>query len=267
MAIIKANPSQDWIKLGELDPYFGVLSDDKYKTSNMNTQSKDFFYESGQNHISKIKVIVDEHFPSMRYGMALDFGCGVGRITLALAQKFSNVVGVDVSQAMLREARTESTDRGIKNVDYVCSENAFKLEKNKFDFVHTYIVLQHIPPVYGYRYIEQMIDALRTDGVGAIHFTYGVGKNPLKTKMKNIIKNVILFRLIGNIIAGRKWNYPAMQMNHYDIVRILEILRKRGINKYVMSHVVDWENLGLFIFFQKSDQNMKSPWDNPAPGV
>ena len=40
----------------------------------------------------------------------LDFGCGAGRVTRALANRFGHVVGVDISEEMLRLARRDLVD-------------------------------------------------------------------------------------------------------------------------------------------------------------
>src|SRR5262252_7805259 len=42
--------------------------------------------------------------------IALDFGCGVGRITRALSQYFETVVGVDVAPSMIERARALNKD-------------------------------------------------------------------------------------------------------------------------------------------------------------
>lgn len=38
-------------------------------------------------------------------GVALDFGCGVGRLTRALAAFFDRATGVDISSSMIEEAK------------------------------------------------------------------------------------------------------------------------------------------------------------------
>ena len=45
---------------------------------------------------------------ALRRGRALDFGCGVGRLTQALALHFDAVTGVDISGPMLEHARAHN---------------------------------------------------------------------------------------------------------------------------------------------------------------
>jgi SAM-dependent methyltransferase len=50
----------------------------------------------------------------------LDLGCGTGRQALALASRGTTVVGLDVSDAALAEARKAAAQAGLSNVRFVC---------------------------------------------------------------------------------------------------------------------------------------------------
>ena len=76
-------------------------------------------------------------------------GCGVGRVTQGLALHFDNVVGVDVAPGMLAEARRNAQIDGLTNVDYHSSLDPERFAPRSYDFVHSYIVLQHIPVEIG----------------------------------------------------------------------------------------------------------------------
>src|ERR1700733_13871830 len=75
----------------------------------------------------------------------LEIGCGAGRVTRALANRFGEVHGVDVSGEMVRQAKLALQDR----------PNAFLYQNNgkdltvvpalEFDFAFSSIVFQHIP--------------------------------------------------------------------------------------------------------------------------
>ena len=81
-----------------------------------------------------------------RAGRCLDFGCGVGRLTLALAAHFREVVGVDIAPSMLE--RAEKYKGPASNVSYVLNgrEDLSQFPDGSFDFVHASIVLQHMSP-------------------------------------------------------------------------------------------------------------------------
>ena len=46
-------------------------------------------------------------------GAILDLGCGIGRMTALLTPHFSQVVGVDVSEVMISEARALHAEAGL----------------------------------------------------------------------------------------------------------------------------------------------------------
>lgn len=75
----------------------------------------------------------------------LEIGCGVGRMTRALAATFGEVHGVDVSREMVRQAKHFL--RTTPNA-HVCRNSGKDLQvlgDLRFDFAYSFIVFQHIP--------------------------------------------------------------------------------------------------------------------------
>ena len=265
---IKANPEQDWRRFGKLDPYYGVVSFNKFKNEHLNETTKEHFFNTGVKHMQSCLDVAKALFSLGSGGRALDFGCGVGRLTCAMAPHFSEVVGLDLSPGMLTEARKESTKRALNNIIYDLSTEESKFAPGIYDFVHSYLVLQHIPVSKGEDIIKKMLVSLKVQGVGAIHLTYGHSQNTIFAPLREIIKNFLPLRVIGNFILGREWNYPAMQMNNYNIPRILKILSDHNINKLIVYNVDNWGSAGLYLFFQKPDlATALTPWSNPIRKV
>jgi 2-polyprenyl-3-methyl-5-hydroxy-6-metoxy-1,4-benzoquinol methylase len=95
----------------------------------------------------------------------LDFGCGLGRLSQALAQQFQRVDGVDVSASMIRQA--QQFNRHGDKVEYHLNVkiDLSLFPRSQFDFIYSNIVLQHIPPRHQLLYIAEFMDLLKTDGV------------------------------------------------------------------------------------------------------
>jgi SAM-dependent methyltransferase len=76
---------------------------------------------------------------------ALDFGCGAGRLTLPLADRFGAVVGVDIAPSMLALARTRAAGR--PGLEFRLDETGDQslLAGESFDLVYCGLVLQHLP--------------------------------------------------------------------------------------------------------------------------
>ena len=73
---------------------------------------------------------------------ALDFGCGVGRLTRALLEHFAEAHGVDISAKMIEVAQ-RSTPRCQFHLNN--SQNLSLFADETFDFVYSNRVLQHMP--------------------------------------------------------------------------------------------------------------------------
>jgi ubiquinone/menaquinone biosynthesis C-methylase UbiE len=91
---------------------------------------------------------------------ALDFGCGVGRLTRALAAHFERVIGIDVAASMIRQARQLNAD--VRGCEFVLNERADLsiVESGSVDFVYSSIVLEHIERPYVERYLGEFVRVL-----------------------------------------------------------------------------------------------------------
>ncbi|OLE97248.1 MAG: hypothetical protein AUG75_10580, partial [Cyanobacteria bacterium 13_1_20CM_4_61_6] len=115
--------------------------------------------------ISSLLYELDSRRIAMRRGSALDFGCGVGRLTQALAPHFDRVVGVDISPNMIQLAT--DVNRFPGHVSYVWNQapHLQRFADAAFDFVVSNIVLQHIPPAITLRYVEEFLRVLMPGGI------------------------------------------------------------------------------------------------------
>ncbi len=68
-------------------------------------------------------------------GTILDLACGAGRHSLALAQKGNNVLGIDLSQYSINQAKKESQKRNITNVDFQTADMRTFALNISFDYV------------------------------------------------------------------------------------------------------------------------------------
>ena len=77
-------------------------------------------------------------------GVCVEVGCGPGRMTGALAERFAEVLALDVSPAMLERARENVT---APNVEFrlVSGTLLDGLDDGIADAVVCYLVLQHLP--------------------------------------------------------------------------------------------------------------------------
>jgi 2-polyprenyl-3-methyl-5-hydroxy-6-metoxy-1,4-benzoquinol methylase len=94
-------------------------------------------------------------------GSALDFGCGVGRLTQALADHFDEVWGVDIASSMIEGARR--LDRSGGRCRYLVNGRPRVVRDASFGFILSLIVLQHLEPEYIRSYLREFIRLLAPD--------------------------------------------------------------------------------------------------------
>lgn len=157
---------ENWEIFGKEDPLWAICTDHSKRFNNWDEQE---FFETGSAVIDRAIIWMDESgYPKQRR-TALDFGCGVGRLTQPLCDHFKTCIGVDIASSMIELAREYNTHG--KNCIYHHNENdnlsCFK--DDTFDLVFTEHVLQHIHPAIAKRYVAEFIRVLRPGGLARFH--------------------------------------------------------------------------------------------------
>jgi SAM-dependent methyltransferase len=164
---------KDWSKVAEENPYWGVLSEDQFRGIELTPDSRARFYASGQTFINDLLGFVRHHIvPDFTIRRGLDFGCGVGRLLIPIAREAEEAVGVDVAPKMLELTAHNLEAAGITNATTICGDDTLSLVKGPFNFVNSYIVLQHIPPERGILLIRRLLNLLEIGGVFSLQMTY-----------------------------------------------------------------------------------------------
>jgi trans-aconitate methyltransferase len=150
--------ARDWDDLALVDPFWAVLAADGKRGGGWEPTE---FFATGEADIEELLATAAQLGRPTRHERALDFGCGVGRLTRALARRFDEAVGIDVSERMLEHARRLNAD--TPNVTFASSDEP---PPEPFDLVVANLVLQHLPTKGLARvYIGRLIKATRPDGL------------------------------------------------------------------------------------------------------
>lgn len=163
--------ARTWESLGADDPLWAVLT---VPGSEGGRWDLDEFFATGDDEIAELLRRLDElGLPAARR-RALDFGCGVGRLTQALAAHFDEVVGVDIAASMLGEA--ERLNRRGDRVRWVHNpaSDLSVLGDDRFDCIYTSYVLQHMDPVLARSYVAEFVRLLAPGGVAVFQVPVGL---------------------------------------------------------------------------------------------
>ncbi|MEP7288283.1 MAG: methyltransferase domain-containing protein [Chloroflexota bacterium] len=248
-----SDSDKQWERFGREDPYFGVLTSERFRYDKLSDVAISAFFESGENHIDGVLKTIQKHVDShFNPHECLDFGCGVGRLVIPLARRFPHVVGLDVSESMLAEAKKNCKHYDIHNVSLVQSDDDLKNVNQTFDFIHSVIVFQHIDTRRGYHIAEQLIQRLNVGGIAVLHFTYKWDTSLLRKNIHWAQKNIPLVHNLINIFRGRRINYPRIDMNYYDLNHLNFLLQKHGFPMVHIQYTNDAKHLGGIFFFKRS---------------
>ncbi len=151
-----------WEKWGKIDPMYAILTVPDRLGNKWNEQE---FFRSGEEEITWVLAHIASKGIQVQYHSALDFGCGIGRLSQALARYFEEVHGVDIASTMIDKARQFNRFGGRMQY-YVNKTNDLSLfPDNSFDLIYSIITLQHLEPRYIIRYIEEFIRTVRVGGI------------------------------------------------------------------------------------------------------
>ena len=155
-----------WSGLGEADAHWSVLTEDRFRAPHLDAASLAAFHETGEGEGRRLDAWLHRAgVPLAADGVCAEYGCGVGRITRALARRFQRVLAFDVSAPHLRAASTDLAASGIGNVELRQVRGPADLTAlDGVDLFYSVISLQHSPPPVIMDVLRRAFAGLRPDG-------------------------------------------------------------------------------------------------------
>jgi SAM-dependent methyltransferase len=151
-----------WNQLGRRNPFGAIITRDNDPNAGWDAEE---FFETGRADAARFLESLDGLGRTVGRREALDFGCGVGRITRALAERFEKVIGVDVARSMIARAREINRDRPGCEFVVNRANHLHSFASDRFDVVYSRLVLQHMPPAMVRQYVPELIRVLAQGGV------------------------------------------------------------------------------------------------------
>jgi SAM-dependent methyltransferase len=207
---------RDWDAFGKSDALWAILT----QPGKRGRWQLEEFFQTGVREIAGLFEYLDSLGVRLKRGKALDFGCGVGRLTQALSDHFEEVHGVDIAPSMIELAKRYNR-HGSRCLHHVNASPSLDLfPDGTFDLVYSNITLQHIEPEYCARYLREFIRVLAPSGVLVFQLP-ARPINRVKAAIKRrVAKGILqLFRTFGYV------KRPIMVMHgigRSDVERIMD---------------------------------------------
>jgi SAM-dependent methyltransferase len=192
---------REWDELARLDPMWAVVSAPDRRFGGWDI---DEFFATGEREVAALLARGRELGVPAQERDALEFGCGLGRVTRALAKRYGRAVGIDISTQMLDQARRLNVE--VPNVDFVHNdaEDLSVLGDQRFDLIYSRHVLQHLPTSHlAGRYLREMVRHVRPGGLVVVHLPLRI---PLRHRLL-VVRRVYRFLRRLRLPAGLLYRY------------------------------------------------------------
>lgn len=221
---------EDW---GRVNPLYAILTDPRYRHGGDVTE----FLESGEGTVEAVMAEIERIGLRLRRGSALDFGCGIGRLTAPLARRFDRVTGVDVSATML--TRASQLHAGLVNCRFEHNDvdDLSRFPDASFDLVLCLYVLQHLESVEAIEsFLAEFVRVLAPTGVLVVQLcshtaTHRPPLPPWRTQQGIRTRVAITLRALGvsprYLYRALGW-VPEMTMLALPGERARDVLSRAG---------------------------------------
>lgn len=203
--------SRAWEDWGEVNPLYAILTDPRFRHGGDIGE----FMASGEPYIGGVLAETERLAICSDRVSALDFGCGVGRLTAPLSRHFERALGVDISPSMLERARELHAD--IDNCEFRLNEgdDLGWIEDRSFDLILSLLVLQHMDSVQTMeRFLREFMRVLKPGGA-------------------------LVFQIPSSVPAHRP-PLPSWKTRQGLRVRTANALRQMGVPAHILYHRMDW---------------------------
>ena len=202
------------------DPLWAVLTHPDKKKGGWDPQE---FFLTGVSEIDSVLRYLDSIHPLVNRECALDFGCGVGRITQALAPHFGRVIGLDVAPSMIERAR--AYNRHGSRCEYLLNDQPDLriLADRRFDFIYSNMTLQHMPLHLGKSYIAEFLRVLASGGLLLFQLPSRVRKDQ-STVYERLIRK-LYYDVFRNFLRPLT---PYMEMHGAGKEEVVQFLEDHG---------------------------------------
>ena len=210
-----------WEEMAREDPYWAVLAFPKQKYGGWDPES---FFATGEREIAEVMSRAERLSHPRRRERALDFGCGLGRLTRPLSQRFDAAIGIDISETMLERARGLNADFPGCEFRANIRPDLRDFPDQSFDLVYSGRVLQHLPGQADIeRFLGEFVRVVRNDGLIAFQLPHALALPVRLEPRRNLYR---LLRRIGFSSRFLYWQLglhpmPMRSMATSEVDRIL----------------------------------------------
>jgi SAM-dependent methyltransferase len=175
-----------WEHFAQVDAEYYVLTDIGREPDE---EGRWKFFASGEAEADRILTRCEPHLGGR--DLAIEIGCGVGRVAIPISRNFGRVLGVDVAPTMLGKLRENAAKAGAL-VEPVLAADSWD-EPERADLAYSVLVFQHLPAFAEIAaYVHRVAQALKPTGIGYLQFD--TRPATLAYRARNVLPDAVLPR-------------------------------------------------------------------------
>jgi ubiquinone/menaquinone biosynthesis C-methylase UbiE len=217
-----------WECLGEEDPLWAIVSEPDKKGGRWRMAD---FLRSGDEVVDRYLQLLRRHGGPDAFDDVLDFGCGVGRLSLAWSRHARSVTGVDISRSMIERGRYLLTGHDAITLELNQEEELALFTDQRFDLVFSHVVLQHMPWECATVYLGEFFRVCRPGGWVAFQLPADPGRSQFLPRLRRSIVDRLPFGLGEAYRRRRKGNSVLFDMHFTSPEKVKAVLTRSGLDE------------------------------------
>jgi len=163
LQLISDKIKQSWEHLGDTRAHHSVLTSKDFLPDSLE-KNIGAFWKSGEREVQEIEAILKRHGVKLsEVKTAVEYGCGVGRVTIPLSKSVSSMHAYDISRPHLDYAKEHANEERATINFHLVSDPLGKLQP--CDLFYSRIVFQHNPPPIIHQLIKNALESLNPGGI------------------------------------------------------------------------------------------------------
>lgn len=215
---------QEWEYFADTDPFWAIIG----TTRAPGKRDVDEFFLSGEKEIQRVVETAVRLGLPIKQEKALDFGCGVGRLTRGLAKYFNHCFGIDIAATMISRAKELNQSFSNCNFTQNTSDDLQLYPNEHFDMVYSSLVLQHIPSKRLIKsYVSEFLRVLKQEGLLVFQLPNHI---PIKHRVQPRRRTFALLKFLGlsERFLFHKLKLHPMRMNFIAENEMVKWLNMNG---------------------------------------
>jgi len=213
-----------WQTLGTDDPLWAILTDSDRRQGRWDL---DEFLHRGEIDVARYERLLSDAGHTGRFGSVLDFGCGVGRLSLAWGRRSDSVTGVDISASMIDRGRIVVAS--APNVRLLVNDavDLGQFADASFDLAFSHICLQHMPWPLAANYVAEFGRVTAPGGFVAFQLP---SRGPAHTSTRRRIMDALPTRVRSTYRQWRHGTSAVFDMYYTDPADVVAVATSAGLD-------------------------------------